>query len=93
MDRDDPSGDTDRRGMRIDLTPGIDDDRTADPGFGADADRLGVVQDDPGPGRLLSDQLMEQDRAIRRGTAAELVAYYEARPPKGEITLVISGMR
>ena len=30
---------------------------------------------------------------LRRGTAAELVAYYEARPPKGEITLVISGMR
>jgi len=38
-------------------------------------------------------ELTKKFEEFRRGTAAELVAYYEARPPKGEITLVISGMR
>ena len=38
-------------------------------------------------------ELTKKFEEFRRGTAAELLAHYEARPPKGEITLVISGMR
>ena len=36
-------------------------------------------------------ELTKKFEEFRRGTAAELLAHYEARPPKGEITLVISG--
>jgi len=36
-------------------------------------------------------ELTKKFEEFRRGTAAELQAHYEARPPKGEITLVISG--
>ena len=38
-------------------------------------------------------ELTKKFEEFRRGTATELLAHYEARPPKGEITLVISGMR
>ena len=38
-------------------------------------------------------ELTKKFEEFRRGTAAELLAHYEARPPKGEITLVIGGMR
>jgi 16S rRNA (cytidine1402-2'-O)-methyltransferase len=35
-------------------------------------------------------ELTKKFEEFRRGTAAELLAHYEAHPPKGEITLVIS---
>jgi 16S rRNA (cytidine1402-2'-O)-methyltransferase len=38
-------------------------------------------------------ELTKKFEEFRRGTAAELLAHYEARPPKGEITFVIAGMR
>lgn len=36
-------------------------------------------------------ELTKKFEEFRRGTAGELLAHYEARPPKGEIVLVISG--
>lgn len=36
-------------------------------------------------------ELTKKFEEFRRGTAGELQAHYEAHPPKGEITLVISG--
>src|SRR5437773_3484333 len=36
-------------------------------------------------------ELTKKFEEFRRGTAAELLAHYEAHPPKGEIVLVISG--
>src|SRR2546421_7560702 len=36
-------------------------------------------------------ELTKKFEEFRRGTAAELLAHYEARPAKGEITLVIDG--
>src|SRR5260370_23157153 len=36
-------------------------------------------------------ELTKKFEEFRRGTAADLLAHYEARPPKGEIVLVISG--
>jgi 16S rRNA (cytidine1402-2'-O)-methyltransferase len=36
-------------------------------------------------------ELTKKFEEFRRGTAAELLAHYEARPAKGEITLVIGG--
>src|SRR3954471_16116512 len=38
-------------------------------------------------------ELTKKFEEFRRGTAAELLTHYEAHPPKGEITLVISGMQ
>jgi 16S rRNA (cytidine1402-2'-O)-methyltransferase len=38
-------------------------------------------------------ELTKKFEEFRRGTSAELLAHYEARPAKGEITLVISGTR
>lgn len=38
-------------------------------------------------------ELTKKFEEFRRGTAAELLAHYEARPPKGEIVLVIGGAR
>jgi 16S rRNA (cytidine1402-2'-O)-methyltransferase len=45
------------------------------------------------PGRQLcvARELTKKFEEFRRGTPAELLAHYEARPPKGEITLVIGG--
>src|ERR1700731_4506971 len=37
-------------------------------------------------------ELTKKFEEFRRGAAAELVAHYEARPPKGEIVLVISAL-
>jgi 16S rRNA (cytidine1402-2'-O)-methyltransferase len=37
-------------------------------------------------------ELTKKFEEFRRGTAAELVRHYEARPAKGEISLVISGV-
>lgn len=36
-------------------------------------------------------ELTKKFEEFRRGNAAELLAHYEARPPKGEIVLLISG--
>ena len=36
-------------------------------------------------------ELTKKFEEFRRGTAGELLAHYEAHPPKGEIVLVISG--
>src|SRR5882762_9501346 len=36
-------------------------------------------------------ELTKKFEEFRRGTAAELLAHYEAKPPKGEIVLVIQG--
>lgn len=36
-------------------------------------------------------ELTKKFEEFRRGTAAELLSHYELKPPKGEITLVISG--
>lgn len=38
-------------------------------------------------------ELTKKFEEFRRGTAAELLAHYEAHPAKGEITLVISGRK
>ena len=38
-------------------------------------------------------ELTKKFEEFQRGTAAELLAHYEARPPKGEIVLVIGGTR
>jgi 16S rRNA (cytidine1402-2'-O)-methyltransferase len=38
-------------------------------------------------------ELTKKFEEFRRGTAAELSVHYEAHPPKGEITLVISGAK
>ncbi len=35
-------------------------------------------------------ELTKKFEEFRRGTAADLLAHYEARPPKGEITLLVS---
>ena len=37
-------------------------------------------------------ELTKKFEEFRRGTASELLAHYEAHPPKGEIVLVISGV-
>ena len=39
----------------------------------------------------IARELTKKFEEFRRGTAAELLAHYEARPAKGEIVLVISG--
>ena len=39
----------------------------------------------------LARELTKKFEEFRRGTAAELLAHYEARPAKGEIVLVVSG--
>ena len=38
-------------------------------------------------------ELTKKFEEFRRGTAADLLAHYEAHPAKGEITLVVNGMR
>src|ERR1700693_4783767 len=38
-------------------------------------------------------ELTKKFEEFQRGTAAELLAHYEARPPKGEIVLLIGGAR
>jgi 16S rRNA (cytidine1402-2'-O)-methyltransferase len=47
------------------------------------------------PDRLLcvARELTKKFEEFRRGTAAELLAHYEAHPAKGEITFLVSGAR
>jgi 16S rRNA (cytidine1402-2'-O)-methyltransferase len=40
----------------------------------------------------IARELTKKFEEFRRGTASELLAHYEARPPKGEIVLVISAV-
>ena len=47
----------------------------------------GLIPDRP---LCVARELTKKFEEFRRGTAAELLAHYEARPPKGEIVLVIS---
>ena len=44
------------------------------------------------PDRVLcvARELTKKFEEFRRGTAAELLAHYEARPAKGEITFLVS---
>ena len=37
-------------------------------------------------------ELTKKFEEFRRGTGGEMLAYYEAHPAKGEITLVIAGI-
>ena len=39
----------------------------------------------------IARELTKKFEEFRRGTAAELLAHYEAHPAKGEIVLVVSG--
>jgi 16S rRNA (cytidine1402-2'-O)-methyltransferase len=45
------------------------------------------------PGRMIcvARELTKKFEEFRRGTAAELLAHYEAHPAKGEITLLVAG--
>lgn len=47
------------------------------------ADRVGVV----------ARELTKLHEEVRRGTLAELTAYYEEHPPRGEVTVVIAGAK
>ena len=40
----------------------------------------------------IARELTKKFEEFRRGTAAELLAHYEAKPAKGEIVLVVSGL-
>jgi 16S rRNA (cytidine1402-2'-O)-methyltransferase len=51
---------------------------------------IGIVQDRK---LCVARELTKKFEEFRRGTAAELLAHYEARPPKGEIVLLIGGTR
>jgi 16S rRNA (cytidine1402-2'-O)-methyltransferase len=37
-------------------------------------------------------ELTKKFEEFRRGTAAELLAHYDAQPAKGEITLLVAGI-
>jgi len=39
----------------------------------------------------IARELTKKFEEFRRGAAGELLAHYQARPPKGEIVLLISG--
>lgn len=42
---------------------------------------------------VVARELTKLHEEIRRGTLADLAAYYEEHPPRGEVTLVIAGTR
>jgi 16S rRNA (cytidine1402-2'-O)-methyltransferase len=44
----------------------------------------------PDRGLCVARELTKRFEEFRRGTASDLLAHYEARPPKGEIVLIIS---
>jgi 16S rRNA (cytidine1402-2'-O)-methyltransferase len=46
------------------------------------------------PGRMVcvARELTKKFEEFRRGTAAELLAHYDAHPAKGEITLLVAGI-
>jgi 16S rRNA (cytidine1402-2'-O)-methyltransferase len=47
-----------------------------------------------GPGRpaAVARELTKIYEEVRRGTVGELILYYEAHPPRGEVTIVLSGV-
>ena len=45
----------------------------------------------PGRGVAVARELTKQFEEVRRGTLDELVAYYEASPPRGEVVIVLAG--
>jgi 16S rRNA (cytidine1402-2'-O)-methyltransferase len=53
---------------------------------------LGALAEVCGPDRLVSvaRELTKIHEEVRRGTLSEVASYYEANPPKGEVTLVVS---
>ncbi|MEZ5328345.1 MAG: 16S rRNA (cytidine(1402)-2'-O)-methyltransferase [Verrucomicrobiales bacterium] len=57
-------------------------------------DSLNMIVDSS-PARLIcvARELTKKFEEFRRGAAADVAAHYAAKPPKGEITLVISGAR
>jgi len=56
-------------------------------------DTLSAVAERAGDGRpaAVARELTKIHEELRRGTLAELVAYYSERPPKGEVVIVIAG--
>ena len=53
---------------------------------------LGVLAAlDPDRGAAVCRELTKLHEEVRRGTAAELAAYYTENPPRGEIVLVVGG--
>lgn len=55
-------------------------------------DLLAALAEVCGPDRLVAvaRELTKIHEEVRRGTLAEVSAYYEANPPKGEVTLVVA---
>jgi 16S rRNA (cytidine1402-2'-O)-methyltransferase len=45
-----------------------------------------------GRGAVVARELTKQYEELRRGTVAQLVAYYQQTPPRGEVVIVIAGM-
>jgi len=43
-------------------------------------------------GAVVARELTKQYEELRRGTVAQLVAYYQQTPPRGEVVIVIAGM-
>jgi 16S rRNA (cytidine1402-2'-O)-methyltransferase len=56
-------------------------------------DTLSAVADRAGPHRqaVVARELTKLHEQLKRGTLAELVAYYSETPPKGEVVIVIAG--
>jgi 16S rRNA (cytidine1402-2'-O)-methyltransferase len=48
---------------------------------------------DPGRSICVARELTKQHEEYRRGAVADVLSYYEAHPPKGEVTLIIAGSR
>jgi len=55
-------------------------------------DLLAALAEECGPDRLVAvaRELTKIHEEVRRGTLAEVASYYEANPPKGEVTLVVA---
>ena len=56
-------------------------------------DTLSAVADRTGPHRpaVVARELTKLHEEVRRGTIADLVAYYSETPPRGEVVIVIAG--
>ncbi|HVA56531.1 MAG: 16S rRNA (cytidine(1402)-2'-O)-methyltransferase [Gemmatimonadaceae bacterium] len=56
-------------------------------------DTLTALADRAGPARLaaVGRELTKLHEEVRRGTLAELAAYYSETPPKGEVVIVVAG--
>ena len=58
------------------------------------ADTLGELERGGAADRatVVARELTKQFEELRRGTVAELAAYYESTPPRGEVVIVIAGV-